>query len=165
MARRDGDGVRADRELDAVSTALDHCQELEREARQAEMSGDPLAPVLRALVGTTTAMETSMAEIARRIEHDRQPVSPQIVRLAVAQAIRATATDAFRAFHWRTIVAAAGTMIVLMVAAFGAGYLVRGKPPMLAGLRAGDDICRAQDGGVLCYIPIWKTLPSSAAGR
>lgn len=148
-----------------MSTTLDPCEELEREARRAELSGDPLAPVLRALVGTTTTMDKSMAEIAGRIEQSRQPVSPQIVRQAVAQAIRATAPDVVRAFNWRTIVIAACVMIVLMAGAFGAGYLARGDQQVTAGLRAGDDACHPQDGGVLCYIPIWKTLPSSAAGR
>lgn len=165
MARRDGHGVRGDRELDAVSTAVDPCHELEREARRAEMSGDPLAPVLRALVGTTTTMDRSMVELAKQIEQSCQPVSPQLVRQAVAQAIRATAPDVIRALNWRTIVAAAGMMIVLMAGAFGAGYFVRGDRQMIAGLRAGDGLCRPQDGGVLCYIPIWKTLPSSAVGK
>jgi hypothetical protein len=148
-----------------MSAALDPCQELEREARRAEMSGDPLAPVLRALVGTTTTMETSMAEIARQIEQSRQQVSPQIVRQAVAQAIRPVVPDVVRALDWRTIVIAAGMMIVLMAGAFGAGYFVHGDQQMIAGLRAGDDTCRQQNGGVLCFIPIWKALPSSAAGK
>jgi len=121
--------------------------------------------VLRALVGTTTAMDRSMAEIAGQIEQIRQPASPQIVRQAVAQAIHATAPDVIRAFSWRTVVTAAGLMIVLMAGAFSAGYFVHGDREMTAGLRAGDDACHPQDGGVLCYIPIWKTLPSSAAGR
>ena len=148
-----------------MSTALDACQELEREARRAELSGDPLAPVLRALIGTTSTMDRSMVEIARQIEQSRQPVSPQIVRQAVAQAIRAAAPEVVRAINVRTILVMAGVMIALMAGAFGAGYFVRGEPPMIAGLRAGDDVCRAQDGGVLCYIPIWTTLPSSAAGK
>jgi hypothetical protein len=148
-----------------VSTTLDPCQELEREARRAEMSGDPLAPVLRALIGTTTTMDRSMVEIAKQIEQSRQPVSPQIIRQAVAQGIHTATPDIIRAIKWRTILATAGVMITLMVGAFGAGYFVRGEPPMIAGLRAGDDLCRAQNGGVLCYIPIWKTLPSSAVGK
>ena len=162
MALCDGCGVRADCELDAVSATLDPGQELEREARRAEVSGDPLAPVLRALVGTTTAMDRFMAEIAGQIEQIRQPASPQIVRQAVAQAIQATAPDVIRAFNWRTVVIAAGLMIVLMAGAFGAGYFMHGDREMTAGLRAGDDACHPQDGGILCYIPIWKTLPSSA---
>jgi hypothetical protein len=148
-----------------VSTALDPCQELEREARRAEVSGDPLAPVLRALVGTTTAMDRSMVEIARQIEQSREPVSPQIVRQAVAQAIRGATPDVIRAFNWRTIVATASMIIVLMAGSFGAGYFMRGDRQMIAGLRAGDNTCRPQDGGILCYMPIWKTLPSSAAGK
>jgi hypothetical protein len=148
-----------------VSTALDPCQELEREARRAEMSGDPLAPVLRALVGTTTAMDRSMVEIARQIEQSHQPMSPQIVRQAVAQAIRGAAPDVIRALNWRTVVATAGLIIMLMAGAFGAGYFMRGDRQIVAGLRAGDETCRPQGGGVLCYIPIWKTLPSSAVGN
>ncbi len=145
-----------------MSTALDTCQELEREARRAEMSGDPLAPVLRVLAGTTTTMERSMAEIARQIEQSRQPVSPQIVRHAVAQAIRAASPDVIRALNWRTVVIIAGMLLVLMAGAFGAGYVMHGDQQMIAGLRAGDDTCRPQDGGVLCFIPVWKALPSSA---
>ena len=165
MAHGDGRGVRADCKLAAVNTSLDPCQELEREARRAEMSGDPLAPVLRALAGAISTMDRSLTEIARQIEQSHQTVSPQIVRQAVGQVIRGVAPDVIRAFNGRTIVATAGMMIVLMAGAFGAGYFVRGDRQMIAGLRAGDDTCRPQDGGVLCYVPIWKTLPSSAVGK
>ena len=72
MARRDGHRLCADRELDAVSVVADPGQDMEREARRAEMSGDPMAPVLRALAGMTTAM----AQIAGQIEEARQPASP-----------------------------------------------------------------------------------------
>lgn len=148
-----------------MNAAHDPAQELEREARRAEMSGDPLAPVLRAIVGTTTTMDRSMAEIARQISQSGEPVSPQVVRQAVAQAIRAATPDVVRAFNLRTIIAAAGLVIVLMIGAFIVGYIMRGDRQMVAGLRAGDETCRAQEGGVLCYIPIWKTLPSSTDGR
>jgi hypothetical protein len=148
-----------------VSAALDHREELEREARRAEMSGDPLAPVLRALAGTTSAMDRSMAEVSRQIEQNRQPVAPEIVRRAVAEAIRLTASDVVRALNLRTIVAAAAVVIVLMAGSFGAGYLLHGNRLMIAGLRAGDDTCRPENGGVLCYIPIWKTLPNSASEK
>jgi hypothetical protein len=165
VARRDGRGVRAGCQLDAVSTSPDPCQELEREARRAEMSGDPLAPVLRALVGTATAMDKSMAEIAQQIEQCCRPVSPQVVRQAVSQAIHVAVPDVIRAFTWRTIAVASGAVLVLMVVSFGAGYAAHRNQRMAAGLRAGDDTCRAQDGGVLCYVPIWQTLPSSAVGK
>ncbi len=85
LARGDGYGICAHRELDAVSGIVDPGQELEREALRAEMSGDPLAPVLRALVGTVTTIDRSMADIARQIEQSRQPVPPQLIRQAVAQ--------------------------------------------------------------------------------
>jgi hypothetical protein len=144
-----------------VSATLDHREELEREARRAEASGDPLAPVLRALVGTTNAMDRSIAEVSRQIEQNRQPVSKEIIRSAVAEAIRFVAFDVVRAFNMRTIIAASAIVIVLMVGAFGAGYLVHGDRLTIAGLRAGDETCRPENGGVLCYIPIWKTLPVS----
>jgi hypothetical protein len=148
-----------------VSTALDPCQELEREARRAEMSGDPMAPVLRALIGATTTMDRAMTELAKQLERNREPVSPQMVRQAVAQAIRVFVPDVIQALNWRTIIATAGVMIALMAGAFSAGYLMHGDRQMIAGLRAGDDTCRPQDGGVLCYIPMWKALPSSAADK
>jgi hypothetical protein len=129
------------------------------------MSGDPMAPVLRALAGTTSAMDRSMAEVSRQIEQNRQPVAPETVRRAVAEAVRFAASDMVRALNLRTIVAAAALMIVLMAGSFGAGYLVHGDHLMIAGLRAGDDTCRPQNGGVLCYIPIWKTLPSSSGEK
>jgi hypothetical protein len=104
-----------------------------------------------------------MTEITKQIEQNHQPVSPQIVRHAVTQAIRLSISDMSRALNWRTTVAAAGMMIMLMVSAFGAGYFFHGDRQVIAGLRAGDDTCRPQDGGVLCYIAIWKALPFSRA--
>jgi len=144
-----------------VSVAADPGQDMEREARRAEMSGDPMAPVLRALAGMTTAM----AQIAGQIEEARQPASPQVVRQAVAQAIRGAVPDVVRAFNWRTILAATGVVTVLTAGAFAGGYVVRGDRQMTAGLRAGDETCRPQNGGVLCYIPIWKRLPASESGK
>ena len=148
-----------------MSAVLDHHGELEREARRAEMSGDPLAPVLRALADTTGAMDRSMAEVSRQIEQNRQPVAPETLRRAVAEAVRFTVSDMVRAFNLRTIVAAVIVVIVLMAGSFGTGYLVHGDRLMIAGLRAGDDTCRPQNGGVLCYIPIWKTLPNSSGEK
>jgi hypothetical protein len=148
-----------------VSAALDHREELERETRRAEMSGDPLAPVLRALAGTTSAMDRSMAEVSRQIEQNSRPVTKEVARQAVAEAIRFATSDVVRAFNLRTIVAAAALVIVLMAGSFGAGYLVHGNRLTIAGLRAADDTCRPQNGGVLCFIPIWKTLPNSSGEK
>jgi hypothetical protein len=148
-----------------VSAAVGHGADLEREARRAEMSGDPLGPVLRALASTATAMDRAMAEVSRQIEQNRQPMPKDVVRQAVAEGVRFATLDVVRAFNLRTILAAAGAVIVLMVAAFGAGYLVHGDQLMVAGLSAGDQTCRPQNGGVLCYIPVWKTLPPAANNK
>jgi hypothetical protein len=148
-----------------VSAAVDHREELEREARRAEMSGDPLAPVLRALAGTTEAMDRSVAALAQQVEQNRQPVPKEAVRQAVAEAMRCAMGDVAHAFNRRTLVVATSVVLVLMAGAFGAGYWVHGDRSIIAGLRAGDDTCRPQNGGVLCYIPVWKTLPATSGAR
>jgi hypothetical protein len=63
--------------------------------------------VLRAFAGTTSAMDRSMAEISRQIEQTCQPVAPEIVRRAVAEAIRLTASDVLPSLNLRAIVAVA----------------------------------------------------------
>jgi hypothetical protein len=148
-----------------VTAAQDHLEELEREARRAEVSGDPLGTVLRVLASSASAIDRSMAEVLRLVDPSRQPVSKEVVRQAVAEATRFVTLDVVRAFNRRTIAAAAAVMILLMAGSFGAGYWVHGDRLMIAGLRAGDDTCRPQSGGVLCYIPIWKTLPASPGNK
>jgi hypothetical protein len=108
------------------------------------MSGDPLAPVLLALAGTASAMDWSMAEVSRQVEQNRQPVAPEIVRRAVAEAVRFTVSDVVRAFNLRTIVAAAAVVILLMTGSFGARYLVHGDRLMIASL------CHAATGNASC---------------
>jgi len=148
-----------------VTDGSGHLEELEREARRAEGSGDPLAPVLRALAGSAGAMDRSTAEVSRLIDQSRQPVSKEVVRQAMAEATRFVMLDVVRAFNVRTVIAAAAVMIVLMAGSFGAGYWVHGDRLMIAGLRAGDDTCRPQGGGVLCFIPLWKMLPTSPGNK
>jgi hypothetical protein len=140
-------------------------EELERQARQATACGDPMAPILRVLTETTTITDRLLGELSQRLEQSREPLAPQIVRQVVAQAMRSAIPDVARAFSRRTMFAAAGTAIVLMSGAFMAGYLAHDDRQMIAGLRAGDETCRAQNGGTLCYIPIWKTLPASTVGN
>ena len=48
------------------------------------------------------------------------------------------------AFNARTIIAAAGPVIVRMAGTFSAGYSMRGDPQMIVGLRAGAETCRAR---------------------
>jgi hypothetical protein len=145
-----------------VTTAL---EELERQARQATACGDPMAPILRALAETTTITDRLLGELSHKLEQSREPLSPQIVRQVVGQVMRSAIPDVARALNRRTVFAAAGTVIVLMSGAFMAGYATRGDRQMVAGLRAGDETCRTENGGTLCYIPVWKTLPASTVGN
>ena len=140
-------------------------EELEREARQATACGDPMAPILRALAETTSVTDRLLRDLSSAFERSQKPLEPQIVRQVVGQAMRSAIPGVVRAFSQRTMLAAAGTVIVLMSGAFLAGYVAHGDQQMIAGLRAGDETCRSQNGGTLCYIPVWKTLPSSTPGR
>ena len=145
-----------------MTTAL---EELEREARQATACGDPMAPVLRALAETTSITDRLLRDLSRALEQSQKPLEPHIVRQVVGQTMRSAIPGVVRAFSQRTMFAAVGAALVLMSGAFLAGYAVHGDRQMIAGLHAGDEACRSQNGGTLCYIPVWKTLPASTTGH
>jgi hypothetical protein len=48
---------------------------------------------------------------------------------------------------------------VASIGAFGAGYWFHGSQQLVAGVSAGQQKCSEQQGGTLCYIAVWTTLP------
>jgi hypothetical protein len=60
----------------------------------------------------------------------------------------------------RTILLAAGMLVVAFLIGAGSGYWFRGTAPFIIGVRAAPEKCTDRDDGSrVCYIPIYERLP------
>jgi hypothetical protein len=66
-----------------------------------------------------------------------------------------------QAHIWRTILITVA--VSLLIGAFGAVYWFHGSQQLVAGVSAGQQECSEQQGGTLCYIPVWTKLPPAKA--
>ena len=57
----------------------------------------------------------------------------------------------------------AAVAVVLLIAAFGAGYYFHGDQQLVAGVSVGQQECHDQPGGgTICFIPVWSKLPPTS---
>jgi hypothetical protein len=63
-----------------------------------------------------------------------------------------------QAHIWRSILIAVAASLLLLIGAFGAGYWFHGNQQLVAGVSAGQQECD-QQGGTICFIPVWAKLP------
>ena len=62
--------------------------------------------------------------------------------------------------HRTVAIVSAAVAVVLLIAAFGAGFWWHGDQQLIAGVSAGAQECHEQPGGgTLCFIPVWAKLP------
>jgi hypothetical protein len=158
--------------LEAVRAA---CAELERQAVQMAAVRDPVAPFLgmtanlgraqfRLLADAFLKLDADHQATARMIEAARQPASDDEMRALCRAASSGAARHALalaRAANRRTLAIVACAALALCAGSAGAGYWWRGEVPAVAGVAAGAERCADQDGGVLCWIPVWRALPPS----
>jgi hypothetical protein len=145
--------------------------EAEREIRtaidRAGLRDDPYAAVLLAAASFLSLLRGARAEyrseIANAVTEVRQPFSPadldQLYRAASEGAWRAS-TDIAWVHYYKHLAITTAAAVVLMIAAFGAGFWWHGSQQLVAGVSAGQQECHEQpNGGTLCYIPMWSKLP------
>jgi hypothetical protein len=100
------------------------------------------------------------SELIQHLEAARQPVRDEELRKAVTRGVADCATETVRALNVRNAVLGAGLlMAALLIGAVG-GYLFHGSAPVVVGVSAGAEQCQDQNGGRLCWIPLWERLPS-----
>jgi len=99
---------------------------------------------------------------AARQRETRRPIADEdIRRLSKASADgawRATA-ELVRAHVWRNVLIAVAASLLLLIGAFGAGYWFHGSQQLVVGVSAGKQECQEQQGGTICFIPVWAKLP------
>jgi hypothetical protein len=100
--------------------------------------------------------------IGNQLEEARRPIADEDLRrlskVAADGAWRAPA-GLVRAHIWRNILIAVAAALLLLIGAFGAGYWFHGSQQLVAGVSAGRQECAEQQGGTLCFIPVWAKLP------
>jgi hypothetical protein len=117
--------------------------------------GTHLEALYRVLTDATLTIGAQIAEARRPIADE------DIRRLSKASADgawRATAELA-RAHVWRNVLIAVAASLLLLIGAFGAGYWFHGSQQLVVGVSAGKQECQEQQGGTICFIPVWAKLP------
>jgi hypothetical protein len=149
--------------MGTVSATVD---ELECAIQLAELQRDPLRHALKALATHLKALHRVLTDatltIGAQIEEAKRPIAAEdmkrLSKVAADGAWRVTA-GMVRAHIWRTILIAVAASLLLLIAAFGAGYWFRGDQQLVAGVSAGQQECHEQQGGTICFIPVWAKLP------
>jgi hypothetical protein len=148
---------------------------LEREAARLAETGDPTAPVLGLHATAARAQHRLLEDAFLKLDADRQatakmidaacrPASDDALRAICRAASSGAAQHALalaRAANRRTLAIVVCAALALCAGSAGAGYWWRGEVPAVAGVAAGAERCAGQDGGVLCWIPVWRALPPS----
>jgi hypothetical protein len=134
-------------------TVRDAQEKLRRAAQVANLTGDPLGPVIEAQVAFLGAQHRMFAEAKR-------PVDEDAMMRAVAQGISGHAANAVRTMGWRNMMIGAAILVASIVGGAGGGYWFRGAVPILVGVHAGAEACEDRtDGSRLCWIPVLERLP------
>ena len=149
--------------MGTVSAAVD---ELDRAIQSAELQRDPLRHALKALATHLKALHRVLTDatltIGAQIEEAKRPIAAEdlkrLGKVAADGAWRATA-GLVQAHIWRTILIAVAASLLLLIGAFGAGYWFHGSQQLVAGVSAGKQECQEQQGGTICFIPVWAKLP------
>jgi hypothetical protein len=153
--------------VETVSAAVD---ELERDIQLAALQSDPLRYIFKALATHLKALYRVLTDatltIGAQLQEARRPIAEEdIRRLSKASADgawRATA-ELVRAHVWRNVLIAVAASLLLLIGAFGAGYWFHGSQQLVAGVSAGGQECHEQQGGTICFIPVWAKLPPAKA--
>jgi len=100
--------------------------------------------------------------IGAQLEEAKRPIAAEdmkrLSKVAADGAWRVTA-GMVQAHLWRTILIAVAASLLLLIGAFGAGYWFHGDQQLVAGVSAGGQECHEQQGGTICFIPVWAKLP------
>jgi hypothetical protein len=140
--------------------------EIDRAIDLGGLRNDPIRHALTALATHLDALYRVLTDatltIGNQLEEAKRPVSDEDLRrlskVAADGAWRVTA-GMVRAHLWRTILIAVAASLLLLIGAFGAGFWFHGSQQLVAGVSAGRQECSEQQGGTLCYIPVWAKLP------
>lgn len=134
--------------------------------RAAEVTGDPSAPVLQGLASVVDAMHVMTTDVRSQNEAARKAIPVEELRKAVARGISAHAVGIARSINRTALITGITVSAVALAGTFCAGYVYHGNAVIVAGVRAGDDMCSDQpDGARLCYIPVYTRLPPARSGH
>jgi hypothetical protein len=139
--------------------------EIDRAIDLGGLRNDPIRHALTALATHLDALYRVLTDatltIGAQLEEARRPIADEDIRkLSKASADgawRATA-GMVRAHIWRSILITVAASLLLLIGAFGAGYWFHGSQQLVAGVSAGGQECHAQQGGTICFIPVWARV-------
>jgi hypothetical protein len=124
--------------------------------------GDPAYAFYTGLHRLYAEQQAGLAQAIDAIKAAQPRITDEQVKaMSMASADGAwRATAAMVRMHlWRTILIAVAASLLLLIAAFGAGYWFHGNQQLVAGVSAGRQECHEQQGGTICFIPVWAKLP------
>jgi hypothetical protein len=153
--------------MDALPPTNRTLDEMDAAARDMGIvPGDPAYAFYTGLRRLYAEQQAGFAQAVAALKSARRPIADEdLRRLSKASADgawRATA-GLVQAHIWRSILIAVAASLLLLIGAFGAGYWFHGSQQLVAGVSAGRQECSEQQGGTLCYIPVWTKLPPAKA--
>jgi hypothetical protein len=145
-------------------TVRDAQEKLRRAAQVANLTSDPLGPVIEAQAALLGAQHRMFVDgnlkLGAQIAEAKRPVDEDAMRRAVAQGVADFGGDAVRHMSRRNVLIGAAILVASIVAGAGGGYWFRGAVPVLVGVHAGAEKCEDRtDGSRLCWIPVFERLP------
>jgi hypothetical protein len=133
--------------------------ELDRAIALSGLQRDPLRHSFQALAVHLDAMNQI---VSQHIEEARRPIGQedlqQLVRTVAWQVDLQVARRSMQ-FTIGGIVAGAVLLGALCYGSYWYGWKSHGDQQLVAGVSAGQRECHEQQGGTLCYIPVWAKLP------
>jgi hypothetical protein len=153
--------------MDALPPTNRTLDEMDATARDMGIvPGDPAYAFYTGLRRLYAEQQAGVAQAIDAIKAAQPKVTDEqckaMSKVAADGAWRVTAS-LVQAHIWRTILITVAVSLLLLIGAFGAGYWFHGSQQLVAGVSAGQQECSEQQGGTLCYIPVWTKLPPAKA--
>jgi hypothetical protein len=149
--------------MDALPPTNRTLDEMDAAARDMGIvPGDPAYAFYIGLRRLYAEQQAGFAQAVAALKSAQRPIGDEDIRRvskASADGAWRVTTGLVRAHIWRNILIAVAASLLLLIGAFGAGYWFHGSQQLVAGVSAGGQECYEQQGGTICFIPVWAKLP------
>jgi len=110
-------------------------------------------------LGVFTARTEALA-VALEKRLDRSlPIDRAELRKIALTALAGARTDFWRLLGWQAVCCVVAVAVLSGSIGAAGAWWWHGEQQLVAGVSVGKQECRPQDGGEICFIPVWAKLP------